>query len=613
MPDRLAVVTVVSGRHEHLAVQRHHLARGAAVPTLHVVVAIDDPDVTDVVAAEPSLPTRVVPLASHPAGLPVGAARNAGVAAALAAGAGSLVLLDVDCLPGPQLLSRYAAALTAHPGAVLCGPVTYLPPAAGRDWRRDDPTVLRHPHEARPDPAVGETVELPAALFWSLSFALTAQTWLRLGGFYEGYVGYGAEDTDFGAHAVESGVPLLVAGGADAYHQHHPVSRPPVEHLDDIVRNSAVYLRRRGTLPMQGWVDGFAADGLVEPGPTGAPRRTNAPRVLTIPGRHPYLDAVLPDSVVRVDPDRVAGWDPDPLLDPALLPAEGIDVVHLHFGYDHVAPAELQRWVDRLAELRIPLVVTVHDLRNPHHPDRTRHDEHLTVLLAAARRIYTLTVAAADECADRFGRRPEVIAHPTLLDAADVEQALVAASEADRGPFVLVPLKNLRTNVVDPGDVVRAVVEGAATAGARVRVLLQPEAVGRPEVADVLAAADRGELDLVVTGYQPAAELNALVASAHAIVLPYRFGTHSGWAELARDLGTHVVAPDGGHVRSQWADVVGYGNNESDGLDPVGLARAVATVCRRPPAEPADRRGREAQRDLVRAEHDALYRCLARR
>jgi glycosyltransferase involved in cell wall biosynthesis len=298
------------------------------------------------------------------------------------------------------------------------------------------------------------------------------------------------------------------------------------------------------------------------------------------------------------------------LLEPARLPAQGIDVVHLHFGYDHVTPAALERWVDRLHELQIPLVVTVHDLRNPHHPDRTRHDEHLAVLLAAAQRAYTLTAAAADECADRFGRRPDVIAHPTLLDAADVDRALAAAAGTDRDRFVLVPLKNLRTNVVDPARVVRAAVDGAAAAGARVRVLLQPDAVGRPEVADVLAAADRDELDLVVTGYQPAEELNALVAAAHAIVLPYRFGTHSGWAELARDLGTHVVAPDGGHVRSQWADVLGYGNNEERGLDPVGLAEAVTTACHRPPAEPADRRGREAQRDLVRAEHDVLYRCV---
>ena len=44
------------------------------------------------------------------------------------------------------------------------------------------------------------------------------------------------------------------------------------------------------------------------------------------------------------------------------------DVVHLHFGFDHLDAAAAQRWVDALAAAGLPLVLTVHDLRNPHHP-----------------------------------------------------------------------------------------------------------------------------------------------------------------------------------------------------------------------------------------------------
>ena len=602
-----AVVTVVSGRHEHLAVQRHHLVRSTRPPLVHVVVAVDDDGISDVVAREPGLPTVVVPLPTTAGGLPVAAARNAGVAAALAAGADTVVLLDVDCLPAPELLARYGAALDRHPSAVLCGPVTYLPPASDGGWRVDDPTALRHPHEARPDPAVGEIERLAPELFWSLSFALTADTWHHLGGFYEGYVGYGAEDTDFGAHAAAIGTPLLMAGGADAYHQHHAVSRPPIEHLDDIVRNSAVYLRRQGALPMQGWLDEFARRGLTEIAPCGAPRRTDAPRVVTVPARHPYLDAVVPESVVRFAADRVVGWEPDPLLPPGAVP-DGVDVVHLHFGYDHVEPDDLRTWLDDLAERKVSIVLTVHDLRNPHHADRARHDRHLALLVAAADRVLTLTDAAAAECAQRFGRRPEVVPHPTLLTAGEVARARAAARPD--APFVLVPLKALRRNVVDPADLVAAVRAAAGTAGMRTRVLLQPSHADDPAVAAVVAAAGRGELDLDVRDYLPADELNALVAAAHAVVLPYRFGTHSGWAELARDVGTHVIAPDGGHVAGQWDRVATYVHNETLGLDGADLARVVSRVCGQPAPDPADRTAREVERDLARAAHDVLYRAV---
>ena len=129
---------------------------------------------------------------------------------------------------------------------MLCGPVTYLPPAPPAGWTAAALAAARSPHPARPDPAAGDGEPLEPALFWSLNFAVSADLWRRLDGFHEGYVGYGAEDTDFAACAAGRGVAITMVGGVHASHQHHPVSDPPREHLDDIVRNSGVYLRRHG-------------------------------------------------------------------------------------------------------------------------------------------------------------------------------------------------------------------------------------------------------------------------------------------------------------------------------------------------------------------------------
>ena len=73
------------------------------------------------------------------------------------------------------------------------------------------------------------------------------------------------EDTDLGMVARREGVDLVWVGGAHAYHQHHPVSSPPVEHLDDILRNGALFAERWGEWPMSGWIDGFVDAGAVEP------------------------------------------------------------------------------------------------------------------------------------------------------------------------------------------------------------------------------------------------------------------------------------------------------------------------------------------------------------
>src|SRR5690606_15385383 len=113
-------------------------------------------------------------------------------------------------------------------------------------------------------PGLGEAVLRDEPdLFWSLSFAMTADTWRHVGGFHEAYTGYGGEDTDFGRTAAAAGVPMGWCGSARAYHQHHPVSDPPVEHLDDLLRNGALFHDRWGTWPMQGWFEAFERAGRV--------------------------------------------------------------------------------------------------------------------------------------------------------------------------------------------------------------------------------------------------------------------------------------------------------------------------------------------------------------
>ncbi len=228
------VVTTVHGRHEHLARQHASLAAGSIRPDHVVVVAMGDPHVADVVAAGPLAGrTRVVdvPCDTH---LPLARARNRGASVALdGLGADLVVFLDVDCLAGTGLLEAYRDGWrrTGPAPRVLSGPVSYLDPPGPDGYIAADLAAAR-PHAARPAPAPGDLVLAEdLRLFWSLSFALDASTWALVGGFDESYVGYGGEDTDFGQRAHAAGVPLWWVGGASAYHQWHPVSDPPVEHV----------------------------------------------------------------------------------------------------------------------------------------------------------------------------------------------------------------------------------------------------------------------------------------------------------------------------------------------------------------------------------------------
>lgn len=287
MTDQLAVLTIAHGRHDHLRGQIAGLAQGSRVPDLHVVAAMDDPDIARVAAdawAQRHSRLTVVDAPADPSGLPLAAARNLAAAEATAQGADQLVFLDVDCIPGRSTVAAYADALTDLAGgrpspAVLGGDVAYLPPLAPgqRDWtqaldrlpeagqHRPDRVRLA-PGDSRPEPDLTR--------FWSLSFAMTVTDFWATGGFCPDYVGYGGEDTDFAQVVGARGGSLTWVGGATAYHQHHPSPSPPLNQLESVVRNAGVFADRWGWWPMEGWLEGFRERGLAAPDESGRWRVT---------------------------------------------------------------------------------------------------------------------------------------------------------------------------------------------------------------------------------------------------------------------------------------------------------------------------------------------------
>jgi len=258
MPQPIAVLTLVRGRGDHLANLLEGLGRGSRRPDL-VVVA----DMNDTPAALPATP---FPLRQphRPAGtLPLAAARNA--AAAAAGDTPLLVFLDVDCIPGAGCVAALADALEQH-DALVCADIRYLPAGiAAPGWTEADLLRHGHSHPVRPFPAAGLRAEPNAGLFWSLGFGIRAASFRRLGGFDESFTGYGAEDTDLGFRARDAGIPLLFSGDARAFHQHHASFDPPLQHVADIATNAWRFRQRHGFWPMDGWLDAFAALGLIAP------------------------------------------------------------------------------------------------------------------------------------------------------------------------------------------------------------------------------------------------------------------------------------------------------------------------------------------------------------
>ena len=101
-------------------------------------------------------------------------------------------------------------------------------------------------------------------MLWGLSFALKRRLFLKVGGLDERFVGYGGEETDFARGLKEIGAKLYWCGGARAYHQHHAVSAPPLQHFGDIVRNARLYHDKWGEWCMDYWLRQLHEGGFID-------------------------------------------------------------------------------------------------------------------------------------------------------------------------------------------------------------------------------------------------------------------------------------------------------------------------------------------------------------
>ena len=351
-------------------------------------------------------------------------------------------------------------------------------------------------------------------------------------------------------------------------------------------------------------------------------------RVASVPASHVYvrhlsnLDGA--DDVVRLQ-DPVpkdgrtvpGGWWPPLMLEPGWVSEnrDRFDVFHVHFGFDAIGPDVLAAVMEELKEHRKPLLYTMHDLRNPHHPDPEAHSAQQDILVAAADELVTLTPGAAQTILRRWGRSSHVVPHPHVLDRDWIEKPRGADNQ-----FVIgIHAKSLRANM-DPLPIVDALVD---IASALPHAILQIDV--HDEIFDaanhwyapqtghaLLNYARYGHVDVRVHSYFSDDELWDYLASLTVSLLPYRFGSHSGWLEACFDLGTALIVPSCGFYDQQRPCGV-FGFTEKH-FDAESLRRAVEdaygswAVGR--PAPRATWPARRAERAEVAAAHRCLYRSV---
>ena len=254
---KASVLTLVRGREAHLHRMIEGLKRQTELPGELVIAFMQSRPMRDLPSTP--FPVRVVVVDRNY--LPLAEARNA---AARSATYRDLVFLDVDCIPEPTLVESYMNGLKATSNTVLQGEVSYLPAMDETVFDYDTFAAAGEPHPSRPAiPSEGLIEEPDMGMLWGLNFALQRRLFLKVGGLDERFIGYGGEETDFARGLAAQGAKLMWCGGARAYHQHHEIMRPPLQHFGDIVRNATLYREKWGEWCMDYWLSQLHERGFI--------------------------------------------------------------------------------------------------------------------------------------------------------------------------------------------------------------------------------------------------------------------------------------------------------------------------------------------------------------
>lgn len=340
-------------------------------------------------------------------------------------------------------------------------------------------------------------------------------------------------------------------------------------------------------------------------------------RVRSIPQSHPYVRSALPaasdgieiagDPVV--DPDNVTRWWPHPALDPQWTDPFDPDLVHVHFGYEHRTAEELRILVRLWRSAGRRLVVTVHDLQNPHEIDPGEHLKRTAVLVRAADAVLTLTHSAATEIARRWGVHAEVIAHPPIVDPDSPHRSRKSLRGAARwNAAVFSKIGRANCDPLTPMRALAAVARHTPEFAAHAFLPEESEEPGSRGAGIDGACLDEWEnhprLHLHYVGELSDGELFAELGRLDLLVLPYLFGTHSGWIELCRDLGVAVVVPECGHYVEQ---ARGMRSGRYQVGDRDGLERSVVSLLADVPVESQSSRRAHLRRKGSRLAHRLVY------
>lgn len=299
------------------------------------------------------------------------------------------------------------------------------------------------------------------------------------------------------------------------------------------------------------------------------------------------------------------------------FPLESYDIVHIHFSFDRLSLEELESVLKYFKENSKPIVWTLHSKES----QRIRNygeGKYQKLLFDYSDKIICPTMGAMYWLEEKYGKHKraiDIIPLGYMSDPRDI-QRLGATIKKDPLLFTML-IGDFRQN----REFIQSIVNFLQCSDLnnyKLQLIFKPiflyeeNGLLSTDMSFFYQLIQNPRIEILSRPEISNDELNSSFLKSFAIILSYKWGTHSGQIEQARDCGCHVVVSDVGFYKEQWNKVVLYNINDKNGLETAkNYTNSLIEVTKYPSLLPAGMSRLEEHHESV-SKHVTIYDDILR-
>lgn len=317
-------------------------------------------------------------------------------------------------------------------------------------------------------------------------------------------------------------------------------------------------------------------------------------KVLSLPSRHPYTSKFNTGNIEFVNPNTdllsLKNFSIEYLNEH--YPLNTYNVVHIHFSFDKLGVNELQDLLLYFKKNGVPIIWTLHSKES----QRIRNygnGKYQELLFNYSDRIISPTEGAKEWLNEKLGKHYkeiEIIPLGFMSNPIDVER-IEKVTQKNQYLFTML-VGEFRENKEFLQSIINFL-QCTDLEKYTLQLIFKPIVLYNKdkkllrEMKLFYNLIQHPRIKILSKPEITNDELNKAFIESHAIILFYKWGTHSGQIEQAKDCGCNVVASNVGFYTEQWSDAILFDFDEMKPYETAcAYTEALIEATKRPSIKP---------------------------